>query len=85
MPVKFAGDGLTPFALDSGDGLSEHAARFGALAIGVEGAAEISLGGVVHRVAEGQTLLMPANVPHTVSPVDRFKVLLVMIRGEKPA
>ena len=75
---------VTLFAFAFGEGLSEHTAPFDALVIGVEGAADIPLGGVVHRVAEGETLLMPANVPHAVSPVGRFKMLLVMIRGEKP-
>jgi quercetin dioxygenase-like cupin family protein len=85
MLVKNAGGSATLFAFDGGEGLSEHAAPFDALVIGVDGAADIQLGGVTHRVAEGETLLMPANVPHALSPVDRFKMLLVMLRGEKPA
>ena len=85
MLVKNAGGSVTLFAFDGGEGLSEHTAPFDALVIGVEGVADIPLGGVVHRVGEGETLLMPANVPHAVSPVGRFKMLLVMIRGEKPA
>jgi quercetin dioxygenase-like cupin family protein len=85
MLVKNAGGSVTLFAFDGGEGLSEHTAPFDALVIGVEGAADVALGSVVHRVGEGETLLMPANVPHAVSPVGRFKMLLVMIRGEKPA
>lgn len=85
MLVKNTGGSVTLFAFDGGEGLSEHTAPFDALVIGVEGAADIRLAGVVHRVGEGESLLMPANVPHSVAPVDSFKMLLVMIRGERPA
>ena len=41
------------------------------------------LGGQHHDVGEGQTLLMPANVPHAVHPKGQFKMLLVMIKEIK--
>jgi quercetin dioxygenase-like cupin family protein len=85
MLVKRGGGSVTMFAFDGGEGLSEHTAPFDALVIGVEGAADIQVGGVTHRVAEGETLLMPANVPHAVAPAGPFKMLLVMIRDERPA
>lgn len=40
------------------------------------------IGGVVHTVGEGDSLLMPAGVPHAVRPLGGFKMLLIMIRGE---
>ena len=83
MLVKNTGGSVTLFAFDSGEGLSEHTAPFDALVIGVEGKAEIQLGGIAHSLAEGEALLMPANVPHAVNPAGRFKMLLVMIRAEK--
>ena len=83
MLAKNAGGSVTLFAFDGGQGLSEHTAPFDALVIGVEGSADIHIGGVVHRLAEGETVLMPAHVPHAVSPTGPFKMLLVMIRGEK--
>jgi quercetin dioxygenase-like cupin family protein len=83
MLVKNTGGSVTLFAFAGGEGLSEHTAPFDALVIGVEGKAEVRLGGVPHTVGEGETLLMPANVPHAVEPVGDFKMLLVMIRGEK--
>ncbi|MFO7676213.1 MAG: cupin domain-containing protein [bacterium] len=72
---------VTVFAFDRGQELSEHAAPFDALAYIVEGTAEISLGGKPHRVRQGEMLIMPANAPHVVRAVDRFKMMLVMIRG----
>lgn len=81
MLVKNPAGSVTLFAFDSGEGLSEHTAPFDALVIGVEGRAEIRIGGVAHTVGEGETLLMPANVPHAISPLGQFKMLLTMIRG----
>jgi quercetin dioxygenase-like cupin family protein len=83
MLAKNAGGSVTLFAFDGGEGLSEHTAPFDALVIGVEGSADVEVGGAGYRLAEGDTLLMPANVPHAVSPTGPFKMLLVMIRGEK--
>ena len=82
MLVKNSAGNVTSFAFDGNEGLSEHTAPFDALVIGVEGRAEIPIGGVVHTVGEGDSLLMPAGVPHAVHPLGGFKMLLVMIRGE---
>lgn len=82
MLVKNAGGSVTLFAFDGDEGLSEHSAPFDALVIGVEGRAEIAIGGVSHALGEGDSLLMPAHVPHAVKPLGGFKMLLVMIRGE---
>ncbi len=83
MLVKNSGGSVTLFAFDGGEGLSEHTAPFDALVIGVEGTAEIIVAGQPHQVAEGQTLLMPANIPHAVHPQGQFKMLLVMIKQLK--
>ena len=48
-----------------------------------EGKAKILIGGVACTLAEGDTLLMPANVPHAVNPQGQFKMLLVMIKEIK--
>ncbi|NMF90260.1 cupin domain-containing protein [Aromatoleum petrolei] len=82
MLVKNSAGNVTLFAFDGNEGLSEHTAPFDALVIGIEGHAEIPVGGVVHSVGEGDALLMPAGVPHAVRPIDGFKMLLIMIRGE---
>ena len=82
MLVKNSAGNVTLFAFDGDEGLSEHTAPFEALVIGVEGRAEIPIGGVSHIVGEGDALLLPANVPHAVHPQGGFKMLLVMIRGE---
>jgi quercetin dioxygenase-like cupin family protein len=71
---------LTLFAFDKGQGLSEHTSPYDATVQIVEGEAELVVGGTPNRVKAGQLFIMPANVPHSVRAVERFKMLLIMIR-----
>jgi quercetin dioxygenase-like cupin family protein len=71
---------VTLFAFDVGEGLSEHTAPFDALVSVLDGEAEITVGGERHRVGQGEAIIMPANVPHSVKGLRRFKMLLVMIK-----
>lgn len=72
---------VTAFAFDAGQGLSEHAAPFDALLYLFDGAATITVAGASHRLTCGQIMRLPANVPHAVEAVDRFKMLLMMLRS----
>lgn len=71
---------VTVFAFDKGEGLSEHTAPFDALVHVVDGVAEVVIGGTPHRVGKDEMIIMPANVPHALKAVERFKMVLVMIR-----
>jgi quercetin dioxygenase-like cupin family protein len=71
---------LTLFAFDQGQGLSEHTSPYDATVQVVDGTAELVVGGTPHRVAAGELFIMPATVPHSVRAVERFKMLLIMIR-----
>ena len=73
---------ITLFSFDAGQGLSEHTAPFDAVGQILDGRAEITIGGEKHNVEEGEMVIMPANIPHALHAPDRFKMLLVMIRGE---
>jgi quercetin dioxygenase-like cupin family protein len=71
---------VTLFSFDEGQGLSEHTAPFDALVSLLDGEAEISISGTPFRLGEGQMIIMPANQPHALKAVKRFKMLLTMIR-----
>ena len=73
---------ITLFAFDAGQGLSEHTAPFDAVVYILDGKAEISIGGKTSTVDTSEMLIMPASVPHALSAKERFKMLLVMIRGQ---
>lgn len=72
---------LTLFAFDKGQGLSEHTAPFDALVHVLEGEAEVTISGKAFPVKAGQMILMPANQPHALRAVERFKMLLTMVRS----
>lgn len=72
---------VTLFSFDKGEGLSEHTAAFDALVTVLDGAAEVTIAGRVHRVEAGQSILMPGGKPHALHAVERFKMMLVMIRA----
>jgi len=72
---------VTLFAFDKGQGLSEHTAPFDALVYIFDGQAEISIAGKRYSLKAGETVIMPANKPHSLKAVDRFKMLLVMIKA----
>ncbi|MFA4854164.1 MAG: cupin domain-containing protein [Candidatus Omnitrophota bacterium] len=72
---------VTLFAFDKGQGLSEHIAPFDAFVYIIDGKAEITIDGKIHSLAEGETIIMPANKPHSLKAVERFKMLLVMIKA----
>ena len=72
---------MTLFAFDAGQALSEHSAPFDAFVQVLDGEAELIIGGQKVTPRTGETVLMPANIPHAVKAVQKFKMLLTMIRG----
>ena len=71
---------VTLFAFDMGQELSEHTAPFDALVHLLDGEAEVRLAGVPHLLSAGDAIIMPADVPHALRAVTRFKMLLTMVR-----
>ena len=71
---------VTFFALDEGQGLSEHTAPFDALVYVLEGAAQITIAGRPIDLTDGDMMIMPADQPHAVRATRRFKMILTMIR-----
>ena len=74
---------LTIFAFDKGQGLSEHTSPFDAVIEILDGTASVKVGDALHTVHAGETLIMPANIPHALDAEERFKMLLIMIRSEQ--
>ena len=72
---------VTLFAFDEGQGLSEHTAPFDALVYLLDGEAEIIISGKPFRLKAGEMIIMPANDPHALKAITRFKMILTMIRS----
>ena len=80
--IKNKGGNVTFFAFDKGEGLSEHTAPFDAMVVVLDGTARITIGGDPYLLTEGEAITMPANVPHALFATERFKMMLVMVKGE---
>ncbi|MFO7924378.1 MAG: cupin domain-containing protein [Bacteroidales bacterium] len=71
---------ISLFAFDKGEGLSEHTTPFDALVQVVDGKAEITVGGKKHLLEKGDSIIMPANIPHALKAVEKYKMVLTMIK-----
>jgi len=72
---------VTFFAFDEGQGLSEHTVPYDALAYVVDGEAEVVISGKSLQLKDGEMVIMPANKPHALKAIKRFKMILTMIRS----
>ena len=72
---------ISLFAFDKGEGLSEHTTPFDALVMVVDGKVDITIGGTSHLLDMGDSIIMPANIPHALTAVEKFKMVLTMIRS----
>ncbi len=91
--VDYSGDGIVSkriiqkstgnvslFAFDKGQELSEHSAPFDALIQVLEGSAQVLIDRKPYDVPAGESIIMPANIPHAVKATSKFKMLLTMIK-----
>ncbi|EKE19546.1 MAG: hypothetical protein ACD_8C00142G0002 [uncultured bacterium] len=72
---------VTVFAFDDGQGLSEHTAPYDAIVHVIDGETDITISGQVVRAKAGEIVIMPANQPHSLKAVGKFKMILTMIRA----
>jgi quercetin dioxygenase-like cupin family protein len=78
--TKAEAGNVTLFAFDKDQELSEHTAPFDALVHVLDGETEIKISGKAYRLNVGDAIIMPADEPHAVKAITRFKMLLTMIR-----
>lgn len=71
---------VTLFAFDKGQGLSEHTAPYDAMVYVMDGEVEITISGKPYHLKEEDMIVMPANEPHALKALSKFKMLLVMVR-----
>jgi quercetin dioxygenase-like cupin family protein len=79
--TKAEGGNVTLFAFDEGQELSEHTTPFDALVQVLDGEVEIRISGKPFRLKSGESILMPADHPHALKAVKKFKMLLTMIKS----
>ena len=79
--TKAEAGNVTLFAFDQGQELSEHTAPYDALVHVLDGEAEIRISGKPFVLKAGDAIIMPANDPHALKAITKFKMLLTMIRA----
>jgi quercetin dioxygenase-like cupin family protein len=72
---------VTLFAFDKGQGLSEHTAPYDAMVQVLEGEVNVVISGNPALVKQGEIIVIPANKPHALTAVSKFKMLLTLIRS----
>lgn len=72
---------ISLFAFSKGQALSEHTASFDAMLQVIDGQAEIMIGGNIYVVNNGESIIMPANITHSVRAIEDFKMILTMIKS----
>ena len=70
---------LTLFAFDAGEEISTHASHGDAMVQVLDGTAKITIGDEAFEVSAGETIVMPAEVPHAVEAVSQMKFLLTVV------
>lgn len=83
--MKTGGGNLTLFAFDAGQGLTEHTTPFDALALVLEGAMSLTIGGKPVEALPGTLVLLPASVPHALEAKEASRMLLIMLRNIPPS
>ena len=71
--------GITLFGFDAGEQISAHESKGDALVMVLDGKADITIGDSVHAVEGGQSVVMPAGIPHAVSAPQQMKMLLIVV------
>jgi quercetin dioxygenase-like cupin family protein len=72
---------ISLFSFAKGEALSEHTAPFDAMIQVVDGRGEVIIGGKSFFLESGQCIIMPANITHAVKAVEKFKMVLTMIKS----
>ena len=83
MIVSTKAGSITLFSFDEDEGLSEHTAPYDAVVTILDGECEVWVQGETYQMKEGDTIIFPANIPHALSAVTRFKMSLTMIREKE--
>ncbi len=69
---------MTIFSFDKGEEISTHAAGGDAMVTVLEGTGRFTVGGEVFILNEGETLIMPKDIPHAVYGEEQFKMQLIV-------
>ncbi|MBJ8350292.1 MULTISPECIES: cupin domain-containing protein [Streptococcus] len=74
--------GMTLFSLDKGQEIGRHSSPGDAMVNILTGEALITIGEENFSVSAGETIIMPANIPHSLFAKEAFQMLLIVVKPE---
>ena len=81
--INNSGGTITYFSFDKGQGLSKHSAPYDALVYILEGKVEINIDKTKHILKKDEMIIMPANMPHSLYAINKFKMILTLCKNDK--
>lgn len=78
--IKKESGTVTLFAFEKGEELSEHTAPFDAFVYVLDGKAHVFIDKSLNELSKGDMIIMPADKPHSLKAIERFKMLLVLVK-----
>lgn len=79
--MKNTAGNVTLFAFDKNQQLSEHTAPYDALVQVIEGKAEVFINKLPFLLQSGESIIMPAGIPHALNAAESFKMILTMLKA----
>ena len=81
--MKNEAGSITLFAFDKAQSLSEHTVPYKAFLQVTDGEVEITIAGESFQLSAGQVIILPANKPHSVNAIQKFKMILTLLRSHE--
>ena len=69
---------ITLFAFDKDEEISTHASGGDALVLVLDGVVEVTIADEKYRLSAGESIVMPAEVPHAVLAAEKMKFMLTV-------
>ncbi|MCZ9960883.1 cupin domain-containing protein [Brachyspira hyodysenteriae] len=73
---------MTIISADKSKEIPTHTSTGDVLVTVIEGKAEIMIDGNSFETSLGQSILIPANVPHSLKAIEAFKILVIQVKSE---
>jgi quercetin dioxygenase-like cupin family protein len=79
--LKKSSGNISVMSVDTGEGLTERTSPFDTFAQVIDGKVELMIGGVLHLLQTGGSIIIPAHAANYVKPDGRFKMILTVLKS----
>jgi len=79
--LKKSSVNISVMSVDTGEGLTERTSPFDTFAQVIDGKVDLVIGGVLHLLQTGGSIIIPAHTANYVKPDGRFKMILTVLKS----